>query len=75
MLKFTKASFYLIFNVHSCFAHVCGEREREREREREIPGTGVTRVVSYYVGAGNQTQIFWVFLTAEPSLQPPLKHL
>jgi hypothetical protein len=49
--------------------------KEERKREREIPGTGVTRVVSYYVGAGNQTQIFWVFLTAEPSLQPPLKHL
>lgn len=46
--------------------------------EESDPLTGVQMVVSNYVGAGNQTQIFWkntkMLLISEPSLQCPLSN-
>lgn len=78
-----KAEDFLFFILCVSFACVClfaicrpGTRERQKS---QIPLQELQVVVSNYVGAGNQTQIFWknskMLLISEPSLQCPLSNL
>lgn len=76
-----KAEDFLFFNFMwefcVCLFALCMPGTQVRQKS-QIPLQELQMVVSNYVGAGNQTQIFWknskMLLIFEPSLQCPLSN-
>lgn len=66
-------SFYYVcdYGLHDYLCATCMRYAQEgQKRASDPPGTGVSVVVSYLVGAGNQIPDRYVFFLSEPSLLP-----